>query len=293
MSVANIIGEMSINIHNQSYENTKECSFCMYTFLNDYPHYTCTMRQGCRLNVCQACFIRWASGQIKSDNTGFTVLSCRCGNEIDYNVIKSIFPEDDFAKYDNALTRFALEREKNIIYCPGKDCPNIFIKPKLKKNKRQCRKTTCDNCETSFCCMCGDLYTEDHAKMKCGPYKKWKHENDKETIALDKFIKSEQSKGYIKPCPKCKRNVEKKGGCSDMKCTNCDTRFCWICLYIKNTASCFKCAQAALDPIPLVTVSISPPIQIPSTTISANTSKGVKRSGPRRNAARACKIKKI
>lgn len=224
-----------------AYANTRECRFCLYTFANDYPHFRCN---SCRLNVCQSCFIQWVSGKIKADNVGFTVLSCSCGNKIEYNTIKNIFPIDDFIKYDNALTRFALEKEKNIIYCPGKDCPNIFIKPKLKKTKRQCRKATCDHCETSFCCLCGDLYTLDHSKMKCGEYKKWKHENDDETKALEKFFKSERDRGYIKPCPNCKRNVEKKGGCSDMKCTNCDTRFCWICLNIKTGASCLKCAES-------------------------------------------------
>jgi ariadne-1 len=295
-SVPNAIGSTA-----NLYKNTKECRFCLYTFANDYPHYTC---KSCGLNICQSCFIHWLSGKIQADNIGFRVLSCSCGNKIDYNTIKSIFPTEDFIKYDNALTRFALEKEKDIIYCPGKDCPNIFIKPKQKKTKRQCRKATCEHCDTSFCCLCGELYTEDHSKMKCGPYKKWKQENDDETIALAKYLKGERDRGYIKPCPNCHRNVEKKGGCSDMKCTNCDTRFCWTCLTIKNTQSCIKCYEntqvAAVPPrIPLQTQPLS--LHIPLQTQRVTISKATKRSAPepessqpeRRNATRVCKTKRI
>ena len=223
--------------------NILECSFCYYSFSIDYPHYKCdrlTVWGGkCTLQVCQACFIRWASGEIKSDNVGYKVLDCRCNNAIDFDNIKNIFPEEDFIKYDEALTKFALEKDKNVIYCPGKDCPNAFIRPKVKRNKRQCRKKICDNCETAFCCLCGELYTSEHAKMKCGPYKKWKEENDEDTISLKMFLSSRQDR--FKPCPKCKRNVEKTQGCNDMRCTNCDTRFCWICKSVKNEYTCYTC----------------------------------------------------
>jgi hypothetical protein len=231
------INSRPVEPENKRYKNIRECGYCLYTFSTDYPHYYCV---DCQQTVCQVCFVRWTSGHIHADNFGFRTLSCRCGQDIDYNEVKSIFPPDEFEKYDAALMRFALEKDKNVLYCPGKDCPNAFIKPKLSKTKRQCRKTTCANCDTSFCCLCGELYTADHAKMKCGPYKKWKRENDKDTMAMMTYMKSQVFS--TKSCPKCKRNVEKIGGCSDMTCTNCDTRFCWNCLSIKTQASCQKCA---------------------------------------------------
>jgi hypothetical protein len=233
-----------LNDKNGQYENTSECSFCLYSFSNDFPHYHCkTPKFGgtCNLKVCQPCFVSWAAGQTKADNVGFRILKCRCETEIDIQTVKNIFPQDDFIKYDAALTKFALEKEKNIIYCPGKDCPNAYIRPKLKKTKRQCRKATCEHCDTDFCCLCGELYTLDHAKMKCGPYKKWKQENDDDSISLKTFIEKQSEIGVLKPCPSCKRNVEKTGGCNDMRCTNCDTRFCWECSSIKTELSCREC----------------------------------------------------
>lgn len=34
---------------------------------------------------------------------------------------------------------------------------------------------------------------------------------------------------YTKPCPNCKINIEKNGGCMHMTCRKCSHQFCWIC----------------------------------------------------------------
>ena len=236
-------------------KNTLECSVCYYYFSKDFPHYNCDRLtewgSQCNMKVCQACFIKWASGQISSDNVGYRIMICKCNNNIDFMTIKGIFPEEEFIKYDNALTKIALERDKNVIYCPGNNCPNAYIKPKVKRTKRQCRKTSCETCQTTFCCLCGELYTTEHAKLKCGAYKKWKRENDEDTISLNEFLNSKGSTGNkrFKSCPTCKRNVEKSDGCNDMRCTNCDTRFCWVCMSIKHAYFCSTCRNNNINVI--------------------------------------------
>jgi hypothetical protein len=32
-----------------------------------------------------------------------------------------------------------------------------------------------------------------------------------------------------KPCPDCKRPIEKNMGCMHMTCSQCKTEFCWMC----------------------------------------------------------------
>lgn len=227
--------------------NNLDCQTCYYTFSQDFPHFKCKNDNyfggNCGATLCQLCFTQWAKNRASGDNSGYTQLKCwRCKADIDLETIKHIFQPQDFIEYDNALTRFYLEKEKNIIYCPGKDCPNAFIKPKIKKTKRQCRKSKCDNCETNFCCLCGELYTTEHTKMKCGAYKKWQTENDDNVKSMNKWKKAKTNE--VKNCPKCKRTVERSSGCDDMKCTNCDTRFCWRCLHVKTEYSCANCAKS-------------------------------------------------
>lgn len=33
-----------------------------------------------------------------------------------------------------------------------------------------------------------------------------------------------------KQCPKCSTIIEKNDGCNELKCLNCQFRFCWLCL---------------------------------------------------------------
>jgi hypothetical protein len=210
--------------------NVAECYFCGYTFHRDFPHFSCREvhphQEGTeRFNICQACFFQWIHGEVRSDNVGFQSRHCICKGEITFDDVKRVFSPYQFEMYDNAMTKAALEKDKNVLYCPGPDCGNAFYKPK--KSKKPCRRAECDECETVFCCQCGELYTKDHKRMKCGPYKKWKQSHDEETIAMAQW--KEANRGKLKKCPGCRRDVEKTEGCNEMKCTNCGIKFCWGC----------------------------------------------------------------
>ena len=37
------------------------------------------------------------------------------------------------------------------------------------------------------------------------------------------------AKQKVKNCPKCKTRTEKTEGCNKMKCSRCNTNWCWIC----------------------------------------------------------------
>lgn len=214
--------------------NAKECAFCYHHFHEDMPHFSCNdlHRTGSRFAVCQPCFFAWLHGENNADNVGFRTIRCNCGTTIAHQEIKNILAEDQFQQYDKAITNTALEGMTNIIYCPGPDCPNAFIKPKLSR-KRQCRKAVCEEgeggCGTVFCCLCGEEYTKEHQRMKCGPYRKWKMQNDEDTRSLQAWKRSRIEQELVMPCPRCKRDVEKNGGCRSMKCTNCHCNFCWNC----------------------------------------------------------------
>jgi hypothetical protein len=219
--------------------NTSTCQICYYTFSNNLPHLSCRDMHGednVDSHICQACFFLWIHGEIRSDNVGFrNRVRCRCGQKFTHEEIKSVLDPQQFEQYDYAMAKMCLESAKDVIYCPGQDCPEIYVRPKRKRTKRQCRKAVCkgangeEGCGTMFCCLCGEKYTKEHQRMKCGPYKKWKKTNDEDTIAMERWRQSRYEQEAVMPCPKCKRDVEKNGGCRSMKCTNCRCNFCWNC----------------------------------------------------------------
>jgi hypothetical protein len=222
--------------------NTKTCSICLFTFSDEMPHADCWEMHGKfpeRPNdiVCQPCFFDWIYGK-QRDNIGFKPISCDCGKKFTHQQVKNILDPDQFIQYDTAITKCALENMKTIVYCPGVDCPNAYVKPKRKHRKRQCRKAVCDECHTPFCCLCGSLYTTEHQRMKCAPFKKWKESNDDDTIALNAWRKSRIEQNFVQPCPSCKHDIEKNSGCRSMTCTNCLVSFCWICSTPFRGASC-------------------------------------------------------
>jgi hypothetical protein len=71
----------------------------------------------------------------------------------------------------------------------------------------------CEKCKiTEFCGLCGKDY---HGNAPC---------NLTHDEAFEYYVKTN-----TKPCPRCKVNVEKNGGCKHMNCAVCKTHFCWIC----------------------------------------------------------------
>ena len=158
----------------QEIPNTSFCVICYYTFSNDLPHASCRElhKENSDYAVCQACFFQWVHGEIgDSDNVGFRMgFRCRCGRQFTHQQIKDVLDEEQFERYDAARTKMALERMNDTIYCPGADCPVIYVKPKRKRKKRQCRKAVCegidesDGCGTVFCCLCGEEYTKEHQR---------------------------------------------------------------------------------------------------------------------------------
>ncbi len=81
-----------------------------------------------------------------------------------------------------------------------------------------------------FCFGCvrrGSRVTEPHGPASCAEVAAWaKREGDSGEDA--KWLKAN-----TKPCPGCKRPIQKNDGCSHMTCRppgGCGHEFCWLCL---------------------------------------------------------------
>ncbi|KAF1883075.1 hypothetical protein Lal_00003257 [Lupinus albus] len=66
---------------------------------------------------------------------------------------------------------------------------------------------------------------EAHRPVDCGTVAKWILKNSTESENMNWILANS------KPCPKCKRPIEKNQGCMHMTCTPpCKFEFCWLCL---------------------------------------------------------------
>ncbi|XP_052733984.1 probable E3 ubiquitin-protein ligase ARI7 isoform X2 [Vigna angularis] len=66
---------------------------------------------------------------------------------------------------------------------------------------------------------------EAHRPVDCGTVAKWILKNSAESENMNWILANS------KPCPKCKRPIEKNQGCMHMTCTPpCKYEFCWLCL---------------------------------------------------------------
>ena len=78
------------------------------------------------------------------------------------------------------------------------------------------KKLICQKCRrTEMCKLCGNKY---HGNSPC---------NATDDEATEYYIRT-----TTKPCPTCRANVDKDGGCNHMACKRCNSHFCWTCLEV-------------------------------------------------------------
>ena len=75
-------------------------------------------------------------------------------------------------------------------------------------------------CGASFCFQCRE---EAHRPVDCDTVARWVVKNSAESENLNWILAN------TKPCPRCKRPIEKNQGCMHMTCSQCRHEFCWLC----------------------------------------------------------------
>jgi len=205
--------------------NYYSCRWCWNKYpIDGFPPYECKTSH---TKYCKSCITRHATKG--NDYKWNQEIGCPCQSNIcslDRTQILFLLTDNDIEKLENREIRVALNHMKDLVYCPNPTCEAAYLKRKQKRGKKKCRKSTCESCETIFCGLCGELYTKEHVKMKCGLYNKWKLSNDENELKV-----AMKKKGIAKKCPWCHKLIEKNGGCRNIECTFCTKPFCWKCSF--------------------------------------------------------------
>lgn len=104
-------------------------------------------------------------------------------------------------------------------WCPAANCQNA-IKLEAGRIASQLASIRC-SCGHYFCFHCQGA---SHDPIPCEMLTLWA-KNKEEDLEAQKWILE-----HTKPCPTCKTNIEKNGGCMHMTCRSCKHEFCWVCM---------------------------------------------------------------
>ena len=95
-------------------------------------------------------------------------------------------------------------------------------------------------CTFVYCIKCQKAA---HAPAPCALIARWTEKNQSESENANWLQVN------TKPCPKCKRRIEKNNGCNHMTCSICRHGFCWICLgnWSTHDGSYYNCNKFQQD----------------------------------------------
>ncbi|CAA2995599.1 probable E3 ubiquitin- ligase ARI8 [Olea europaea subsp. europaea] len=198
------------------YLNAREvtCGICF----DNYSH-ELVRSAACGHPFCDSCWKAYVSTSI-NDGPGCLTLRCpvpSCGAAIGQDMIYTLASDEDKEKYRHYLLRSFVEDNRKTKWCPapGCDCAIEYVVGSGNYD------VTC-SCLYSFCWNCTE---EAHRPVDCETVAKWIMKNGAESENMNWILANS------KPCPKCKRPIEKNQGCMHMTCTPpCKFEFCWLCL---------------------------------------------------------------
>ena len=160
-----------------------------------------------------------------------------CNLKVGHSVFLNILGEEEeiLEKYWKWLTKSLTDENKDIRECPEPRCELVAEKI---DDTRVVNQTIECHCGARYCFRCG-LF--EHLPCDCESAKEWLERESTES-ANTLWIMTNS-----KPCPGCKKPIQKDKGCNHMTCTSCRNEFCWVCmgdwrsLHGPDTGGFYKC----------------------------------------------------
>ncbi|KAL3523288.1 hypothetical protein ACH5RR_016122 [Cinchona calisaya] len=190
------------------------CGICFETYPSDRMS-----SAACGHPFCVTCWQGYMSTSI-NDGPGCLTLRCpvpSCYAAVGQDMISLLVLREDKEKYNRYFLRSFIEDNRKTKWCPAPGCDYAvdFIVGSGSYD------VTC-RCSYSFCWNCTE---EAHRPVDCETVAKWILKNSAESENMNWILANS------KPCPKCKRPIEKNQGCMHITCTPpCKYEFCWLCL---------------------------------------------------------------
>ncbi|CAI9762845.1 unnamed protein product [Fraxinus pennsylvanica] len=171
------------------------CGICFDNYSHELVH-----SAACGHAFCDSCWKAYVSTSI-NDGPGCLTLRCpspSCGAAIGQDMIDMLASDEDKEKYRHYLLRSFVEDSRETKWCPAPGC-DCAIEYDVGSGNYD---VTC-SCSYSFCWNCTE---EAHRPVDCETVAKWILKNSAESENMNWILANS------KPCPKCKRPIEKNEG---------------------------------------------------------------------------------
>ncbi|KAK1318302.1 putative E3 ubiquitin-protein ligase ARI7 [Acorus calamus] len=213
-SVRRTVGLLEKPVHRPLNAGELTCGICF----ENYPRNRMNSAS-CGHQFCNACW-RGYIGTSINDGPGCLMLRCpdpSCGAAIGQDMINLLATGEDKEKYNRYLLRSYIEDNKKTKWCPAPGC-EFAVEFAAGDGSYDVSCT----CSYNFCWNCTE---EAHRPVDCSTVSKWILKNSAESENMNWILANS------KPCPKCKRPIEKNQGCMHITCSPpCKFEFCWLCL---------------------------------------------------------------
>ncbi|CAN6883714.1 unnamed protein product [Brassica oleracea] len=190
------------------------CGICFEPFQREE-----VVSLACGHPFCSTCWTGYISTTI-NDGPGCLMLKCpepSCPAAVGQDMFEKFASKEDKEKYYKYFLRSYIEDNRKMKWCPAPGCENAIEFAAGTSNY----DVSC-SCSRSFCWNCTE---EAHRPVDCHTVAQWIRKNSAESENMNWILANS------KPCPKCKRPIEKNHGCMHMTCTPpCKYEFCWLCL---------------------------------------------------------------
>ncbi|KAM7280411.1 hypothetical protein ACFE04_007545 [Oxalis oulophora] len=190
----------------------------------------------CGHYYCDECWLGYITTSINSDGVGSLRIRCpafKCNVSVTQDIIDSLMSDEDKERYaDYLITSYIVQQRCNgeRRQCPAPDCE--FVIHYNASGDRENSDVAC-NCTYRFCFDCRE---EAHRPADCEMVGKWLAKRNS-WDNLDYII------AFTKPCPSCKRPIEKNEGCMHMTCRCCHHEYCWLCLGNWKSHGSLSCSK--------------------------------------------------
>ncbi|KAK4121569.1 hypothetical protein N657DRAFT_647749 [Parathielavia appendiculata] len=154
-----------------------------------------------------------------------------CAGTMSFETIQRYADAETCQRYDELCLHRLMQEDGSFVWCAA-GCGS----GQIHEGGTDQPIVKCAGCGSKTCFACKVPW---HVGMTCAEWTKFEAptgtSNETPTEILNRRAwELRASKATIerttKPCPKCKWNIEKNGGCGHMTCSRCKYEFCWGCL---------------------------------------------------------------